>query len=89
MKNCVIVGASGAIGKAFVNAFTDSTEYQSILALLRSPQIFTSAKVISVAIDYSFEESIINAAQKAKEMGTIDLIIVATGILYNEKIKIQ
>jgi NAD(P)-dependent dehydrogenase (short-subunit alcohol dehydrogenase family) len=70
MTQAIVIGASGGIGAALVEALTD--EDIAVTALARS---FDGAR----HIDIESEDSI--AAAAARITGTPDLIIVATGVL--------
>ena len=68
MKKAIVIGASGAIGKALSEACEKAG--MSVIRLSR-PEI-----------DLTSEESMMESASKLKLEGSVDLIIVATGILH-------
>jgi len=73
-RACVI-GASGAIGAAFVQALENDPRCEQVIALHRN----------SVpAIDLSDETSIETAAEQIKSQGPFHLIIHAAGILHQQ-----
>ena len=83
MKNIVVIGSSGAIGKAFVESYIKDTDVENIFSFSRSDLLIKDSKLHSFFIDIEDEESIANAASKI-DKSSIDEIIVASGILHNE-----
>lgn len=83
MKNIVVIGSSGAIGKAFVESYIKDTDVENIFSFSRSDLPIKDTKLHSFFIDIEDEESIANAASKI-DKSSIDEIIVASGILHNE-----
>lgn len=82
----VIVGASGGIGAAMVNALVDSPQVARIHALSRSGRSHPSSKVANLTFDFTDEDSLIAAAQALEEVKPLDMVIVATGLLQGEGI---
>ena len=82
-KKIVIIGASGAIGKAFVDLYSKIDTVEHVFPFSKTQIDFISSKVTSFAIDIEDEISVKNAAEV---IGTqkIDIVIVATGILHNK-----
>jgi NAD(P)-dependent dehydrogenase (short-subunit alcohol dehydrogenase family) len=72
-KNIAVVGASGAIGSAFVNILSQ-----------RYPQatLHAFSQHSGSLIDYKSEDSIANAAAIASANFPIDCVIVANGVLH-------
>ena len=83
MKNIVVIGSSGAIGKSFVESYIKDTDVENIFSFSRSDLLIKDSKLHSFFIDIEDEESIANAASKI-DKSSIDEIIVASGILHNE-----
>ena len=83
MKNIVVIGSSGAIGKSFVESYIKDTDVENIFSFSRSDLPIKDTKLHSFFIDIEDEESIANAASKI-DKSSIDEIIVASGILHNE-----
>ena len=83
MKNIVVIGSSGAIGKAFVESYVKDTDVENIFSFSRSDLPIKDSKLHSFFIDIEDEQSIANAASKI-DKSSIDEIIVASGILHNE-----
>lgn len=80
--NAVVVGASGGIGAAVVELLDHCPNVANILALSRKP-IAEGPNIKSMTIDLMDEDTIADAADYAKaEMGGVDLVFVATGILH-------
>ena len=77
----VIIGASGGVGAAFVEALAKRADVEAIHALSRRGLAFDNAKVISGKIDITDDASVAAAAQAVKDVGAPDLVIVASGIL--------
>jgi len=82
----IVVGASGGIGAAFVNALVDSPQVTHIQALSRKGEAHPSPKVASMRFDFTKEESLENAAQSLKSTPPYDMILVATGLLQGDGI---
>ncbi len=77
----VIIGASGGIGAALTKALSDNPAMSRVHALSRSSLGLQHPKVLLGSIDILSENSVETAALKIKEMGTPELVIVASGIL--------
>ena len=74
-QNIVIIGAAGAIGNAFTNLLLQKYPNASLFAFSRNGEH---------NIDYSSEDSIAEAAELAAKEKSLDLVIVANGILHEE-----
>ena len=74
-QNIVIIGAAGAIGSAFTNLLLQKYPNASLFAFSRNGEH---------SIDYSSEDSIAEAAELAAKEKSLDLVIVANGILHEE-----
>ena len=85
-KNIAITGASGAIGKSFVKILSEINSVETINVFSRSNEIFNSEKVFNHVVKYENENDLIEAAKIASFKNTLDLVIVANGILHNENI---
>lgn len=75
--NIAILGASGAIGSAFITRLREKYPNASLQAFSRHGEH---------QIDYSCENSIAAAAELAAKKQPLDLIIVANGILHDAKV---
>lgn len=76
-----IVGASGGIGAALVEACVEDPKVARVHALSRQGRSHPSAKVANLTFDFMDEPSIEAAAVALKEVGPLDIVIVATGLL--------
>ena len=82
-KKIVIIGASGAIGRAFVDLYSKIDTVEDIFSFSKTQIEFSSSKVKSFPIDIEDEVSIKSAAEVIGNQ-KIDIVIVATGILHNK-----
>ena len=73
-QNIVVLGASGAIGNAFVSLLSSKYPDASLFAFSRNGQY---------SIDYGSEDSIAKAAELATKQKPLDLVIVANGVLHD------
>ena len=81
MTSAVIIGASGAIGRALCAQAVASGSYQTTFGFARS-EIEGSATVHTGCIDVTDEPSIARAASLVAREGPVGLVVVATGILH-------
>lgn len=84
--NIVIIGASGSLGNEFVKHLSKEERVKSIFAFSRSKTEFNNSKVESHFIDIEDEESIKSSAERVSKNANIDIVIVATGMLHDERI---
>jgi NAD(P)-dependent dehydrogenase (short-subunit alcohol dehydrogenase family) len=84
--NAVVVGTSGGIGCALVEALL-ADGVAAVHALSRSETASASPRMIAGHIDLQNEASVVSAATRIGETGRVDLIIVATGLLHNRRIR--
>ena len=84
-KNIAIIGG-GAIGKALAETLASTEINAEINVFSRKSITFSNKNILSKIIDYSNEDSIVAAANTAAINSAIDLVIVATGVLHNDKI---
>ena len=82
----IIVGSTGGIGHAFIDALAASKQVSQIYALSRQGQSHPSPKVANLTFDFTSESSIEAAAEALRETGTFDLCIIATGLLQGQGI---
>ena len=82
-KNIAVIGASGAIGNAFVEHYSNDQSVKNVYAFSRKRQSYENKKVHSFDLDIENQESIQDAAEEVKEI-RLNHIIVATGILHSE-----
>ena len=87
-KNIAVIGASGAIGNAFVKQLAFTQPKATINAFTsRTPTQSSQENVKYSQVDYSDESSIAEAATLASQTGKLDFIVVTTGLLQNAHIK--
>ena len=77
----IVCGASGGIGRALVDALNTDANVANVIALSRSGESHAATGTYSV--DIQNEASIAAAAEKIKPLGSVQLVIVATGILHD------
>jgi NAD(P)-dependent dehydrogenase (short-subunit alcohol dehydrogenase family) len=78
-----VIGASGGIGRAFAEALAEDPAVASVFAFTHSRGAPQHEKIRSHRLDLGDEPSIAAAADTAREAaGSLDLVIVATGILH-------
>ena len=82
-RNVVVVGATGAIGKAFVDSYSKDESVENVFAFSRKKINFENKKIKSFDLDIENQTSIEDAAQNINDYA-VDTIIVATGILHSE-----
>lgn len=81
-QRVAVIGAGGAIGNALVHEYANSAGIERVLAFSRSPCVFNYDCVTSLVIDYDDDQSLADAAACCDDLGGMDLIVVATGILH-------
>ena len=82
-KNVAIIGASGSIGNAFVEHYSNDQSVTNVFAFSRKKQCYENKKVQTFELDIENQINIQDAAEKVKE-NRLNHIIVATGILHSE-----
>ena len=85
MRTAVVVGASGGIGRALTEGLAEAGQYDRVFAFSRKAAEFAErGRIISSHLDLT-DESSIEAA--AREVGQPELVIVATGVLQNARLR--
>ena len=80
--NIVIIGASGGLGSAFVNAYAlDPTN--TVYGFARTKIESNAANVHIGSIDYADEASIKRAAEISAQHKSLDCVIITTGLLHD------
>ena len=82
-RNVAVVGATGAIGKAFIDYYSKDESVENVFAFSRKKINFENRKIKSFDLDIENQRSIEDAAQNINDYA-VDTIIVATGILHSE-----
>lgn len=80
--NVGVIGASGGIGRAFVELLLEDAGIREVHAFCRTPPEWAHDKLVSHYLDLVSEGSIEAAAEAASREAPLDLVIVATGILH-------
>lgn len=85
--NCsvAVIGASGGIGRAFVELLAGTDSVARVFAFSRTPIDADEDVVHGHAIDLTDEKSIEAAARVATAESPLDLVIVASGILHRAR----
>ncbi len=79
-----VIGASGGIGRAFVERLEADPAVERLFTFRRAPETSPGAKVTQHRLDLEDEASIAEAAARVKSSaGDLDLVIVATGVLHD------
>lgn len=78
-------GASGGIGRALVEALKESGDFATIHAGSRTPFVPQEDNVRPFEFDLLNEASIAAGAEAVIAAGPVDLIIIATGMLHNNR----
>lgn len=86
LKNIVVIGSSGAIGRAFVEQLSSLYKDAIIYAFARSQNEVVKGNVLYHPIDYGNEKSIEKSLLMLPSNEYLDLVIVATGILHDKDI---
>ena len=79
-----VIGASGGVGRAIVTRLANCRTVASVHAFSRGAMNWDNDNVIAGQIDLTDERSINAAAEIASGDGELDLVIVATGILWRD-----
>ncbi|MEP0943268.1 MAG: SDR family NAD(P)-dependent oxidoreductase [Rhizobiaceae bacterium] len=84
-KRCIVIGANGGIGSAFIEHLLARDDVKSVYGFSRSIESTASNERLTTShLDYANDETIAAAAQLVAADGPVDLIIVATGLLHAE-----
>ena len=83
----VVVGAGGGLGSEFVRQLSSSQQVGRVVALYRQPPESAEAGIETLPCDLADEESIRKAADTVATDGSIDAVIVATGLLHDGPIQ--
>lgn len=82
MKHIAVIGASGGIGRAFIDQLFLRDNEITLYAFSRSEVDFKDQRIVSRHIDIVDEASVKNAAEGIT--GQLDMLIVATGVLHDD-----
>ncbi len=82
--NAVVVGATGGIGSAFVEALMGIETVSRVFALSRSDPRLDTTRATWIPIDIEDEDSVQTAAEEIRSLvGELHLVIVASGVLHH------
>lgn len=82
-KKIAVIGASGAIGSAFVEYYSKDESVKTVYACSRNKQSYDNNRIKSLELDIENQESIKDAAEKITG-NFLDHIIIATGVLHSK-----
>ncbi|GJL75633.1 SDR family NAD(P)-dependent oxidoreductase [Nitrosomonas sp.] len=82
-RNIAIIGASGALGGAFLTQLAKRQGTERIYAFSRVEKMYDMPVVTAHVIDYEDEASIKRAASTASKNAPLDLVLVTTGMLHD------
>lgn len=82
-KKIAVIGASGAIGNAFVEYYSNDESVKTVYACSRNKQSYDNNRIKSLELDIENQESIKDAAEKITG-NFLDHIIIATGVLHSK-----
>jgi NAD(P)-dependent dehydrogenase (short-subunit alcohol dehydrogenase family) len=83
----VVIGASGGIGAALLAQVANDPRFASVLALSRSAAAVDDPCIARGTIDVTDEASVAAAAAHARALGTVRLVIVASGLLHGAGVR--
>lgn len=81
--NVAVIGATGGIGSALLRLLVDHDRVARTYAFARSPGAINIPGVVTGYLDLEDEESIEVAARMTESGGPLDVVIVATGVLWH------
>jgi NAD(P)-dependent dehydrogenase (short-subunit alcohol dehydrogenase family) len=79
----VVVGATGGLGSALLAELGRDSRYGRLFGLSRTPSSTSGGPVELGYVDVTDEASIEAAAAQARTLGTVRLVIVASGLLHD------
>lgn len=83
-----VIGASGGVGQALVALFANDPRVERVFALARTPCPVSSPNVTQGELDLENEASIASCATSVSADSPLDIVVVATGILWSgEKLR--
>jgi len=81
-STAAVIGASGGIGRAFVELLAGDPGIRTVHAFSRAPLPWPLAKVHGHRLDLGDESSIEAACRAASQDAAFDIVLVASGILH-------
>lgn len=83
----VVVGASGGLGAGLVEQLAQDARFARVFALSRATVADDDPRVLRSRIDVTDEASIAAAAEQARALGEVRLVIVASGVLHGDGVR--
>lgn len=83
----IVIGASGGLGTALVAELAQDARFARVLALSRSAVGDEDPRIARSRIDVTDEASIAAAAEQARALGDVRLVIVASGLLHGDGVR--
>ena len=80
----LVVGGSGGLGAAFVSLLTADSQFNHVTTWSRSVASVAGDKTSTRQIDLRDEATI---AAAARDLGAVDLVLIATGLLHDNDMK--
>lgn len=87
LNNIAIIGGSGTIGAALTKHIANAHPQARVNTFSRKALKFDIPNVVPHQVDFSSETAIESAALLVSKKAPIDLVIVATGLLHDDKQK--
>jgi NAD(P)-dependent dehydrogenase (short-subunit alcohol dehydrogenase family) len=87
MSVAVVIGASGGIGSALVAQLAGDPGFASVLACSRQTIADEDQRIVRARVDVTDEESIAAAAEQARALGEVRLVMVASGLLHGDGVR--
>jgi short-subunit dehydrogenase len=86
-ESVLVAGATGGIGKALTEAVSKQYPSATLIRLARDPSILIKLKneTIDLPFDLTKESSLSKAIDQIPKTSSIDLALIATGWLYDER----
>ncbi len=81
--NVAVIGATGGIGGALLRLLVDDDRVARIYAFARTPGTIDVPGVVAGHLDLEDEASIRAAASMTESGGPLDIVLVATGVLWH------
>ena len=86
-KNIVVIGASGSIGKALIQLYSQEKTHQ-VFAFSRSVlAAINQDNIMCAEFHFEQEDTIRSAAALVAQQGGADILIIATGLLHQQEIQ--
>lgn len=84
-RHAAVIGATGGLGSAFVEALLADASIECVHACARTPVTHTDARLHWHRLDLLDADSIASAANAIAASGPLDMVLIATGVLSGEQ----